>query len=135
MGANGFFFAATTTVTWDFRHHWYIQTNYTIRWNLPVCALFTDEKPLIVHKHRTTATTLTALIPFCLATFPQSLVLCLRLVRLRPPLLQPLYHPNHHHNPPLIRNAKLEPLRITVDKNMAVHIRETITLSGKAAVF
>lgn len=36
--------------------------------NLPVWTLFTDEKSLIVHKHWTTVTTRTALIPFCLAT-------------------------------------------------------------------
>lgn len=36
-----------------------------------------DSSQVIVHKHRTIATVLTALIPFCLTTFPQSLVLCL----------------------------------------------------------
>lgn len=37
--------------------------------NLPVRTLFTDEKSLIVHKHWTTATMLTALIPL-LSCYP-----------------------------------------------------------------
>lgn len=73
--------------------------------NLPVRTLFTGEKSLIVHKHWTTVQQLTALIPFCLATFPQSLVLCLWLARLTPV--------------PSYENAKLEPWHI-------------IALAGKA---
>lgn len=60
--------------------NWYTMMNMWLILTYLVCTLFTGEKVIIVHKHWTTATTLTALIPFCpfcLATFPQSLVLCL----------------------------------------------------------
>lgn len=84
--------------------------------NLPVRTLSTGEKSLIVHKHWTTATTLTALIPFCLATFPQSLVLCLWLARWRP---------NPPHTPPFLRNAKFRAMtyrRIWLEKKACVYM-------------
>lgn len=40
--------------------------------NLEECAHSLGAKSHIVHKYWTTATILTALIPFCLSTFPQS---------------------------------------------------------------